>query len=81
MLRGLSFEIKAGQKLGIAGATGGGKSTAVKLLLRMYDPETGKILLDGIPTTDYSAYTLRSYFALVDQDPLIVAYEQHQIPI
>ena len=67
----LSFSLNHGQTLGILGATGSGKSTILNLLLRLYDPDQGQILLDGqdIRTMEYD--TLRSKFGIVFQNDFI----------
>jgi len=65
ILHDISFEIPAGTRLGIAGATGTGKTTLVSLLTRFYDPTAGQILLDGVDLRDYRLSDLRSQFAIV----------------
>jgi ATP-binding cassette subfamily B protein len=70
-LRGISFSIDAGSRVGIAGATGAGKSTLVTLLLRFYDPTSGRILLDGVDLREYRLRDLRNQFAVVLQDPVL----------
>lgn len=67
-LREVSFSIPAGQTLGIIGTTGSGKSTIANLLLRMYDPSSGEILLDGHPIQQYSLSSLRGQIGIVPQD-------------
>src|SRR5262249_39554838 len=47
VLRGLSFQVRAGEKVALVGHTGAGKSTVVRLLLRLYDPQEGSIQIDG----------------------------------
>ncbi|WP_111670871.1 ABC transporter ATP-binding protein [Algoriphagus litoralis] len=64
----ISFEIKAGQTLGIIGTTGSGKSTIANLLMRMYDPTTGKISVDGQDIRDYNISSLRRQIGFVPQD-------------
>jgi ATP-binding cassette subfamily B protein len=64
----ISFHIKAGQTLGIIGTTGSGKSTIANLLMRMYDPTDGEILVDGIPIQSYSISSLRKQIGFVPQD-------------
>jgi ATP-binding cassette subfamily B multidrug efflux pump len=64
----ISFEIKAGQTLGIIGTTGSGKSTIANLLMRMYDPTTGKIEVDGQDIRDYNISSLRKQIGFVPQD-------------
>lgn len=64
----ISFEIKAGQTLGIIGTTGSGKSTIANLLMRMYDPTQGQILVDGKDIRRYSISNLRKQIGFVPQD-------------
>jgi ATP-binding cassette subfamily B protein len=64
----LSFILKKGQTLGILGSTGSGKSTIAQLLLRMMDPNTGQILIDGIPLDNLSIPGFRSMVGYVPQD-------------
>jgi ATP-binding cassette subfamily B protein len=64
----ISFEIKAGQTLGIIGTTGSGKSTIANLLMRMYDPTTGKISVDGQDIRNYNISSLRRQIGFVPQD-------------
>lgn len=68
VLRGLSFSVRAGETIGIAGPTGSGKSTLIKLLLRLYDPTGGSVLLDGHDLRSWDIRTLRRNIALVSQD-------------
>jgi ATP-binding cassette subfamily B protein len=70
-LHGISFEVPAGTRLGIAGATGAGKTTLVSLLTRFYDPTAGQILLDGVDLRDYRLADLRNQFAIVLQEPVL----------
>jgi ATP-binding cassette subfamily B protein len=71
VLRDVSFHVPAGTRLGIAGATGAGKTTLVSLLTRFYDPSQGRILLDGVDLRDYRLADLRAQFAIVLQEPLL----------
>lgn len=68
ILKTLSFQIKAGETIGIAGTTGSGKSTLIKLLLRLYDPVSGTILIDNTPIQSIDLHQLRSSISLVSQD-------------
>lgn len=68
ILKGLSLNIKAGEVIGFAGTTGAGKSTLVKLLLRLYEPNAGQILLDDHPIQSLDLQNLRRHIALVSQD-------------
>jgi ATP-binding cassette subfamily B protein len=70
-LRDISFAVAVGSRVGIAGTTGAGKSTLVGLLLRLYDPASGKILLDGVDVRDYKLRDLRNQFAIVLQEPVL----------
>ena len=70
-LREVSFTAPPGARVGIAGMTGAGKSTLVSLLLRLYDPTAGRILLDGVDLRDYRLYDLRNQFAVVLQETLL----------
>jgi ATP-binding cassette subfamily B protein len=71
VLHQVSFVIRAGTRLGIAGRTGAGKSTLLSLLMRFYDPTTGQVLLDGTDLRDYRLADLRNQFALVFQEPVL----------
>ena len=68
VLRDVSLSIAAGETLGVVGSTGSGKSTLVKLLLRLYPVEEGRITLDGTPTKEIRLEALRGVIGLVSQD-------------
>ena len=68
VLSGVSAHMPAGAVTAIVGANGAGKSTLVKLLTRMYDPDEGQMLLDGIPLAEYDLDSLRRGIAVVYQD-------------
>ncbi len=67
-LRGLSFELHAGEVLALVGENGAGKTTLVKLLARLYDPDEGRILLDGRDLRDYDLDELRANTGVIFQD-------------
>ena len=68
VLRDFSAEIEAGQTVAIVGPTGAGKTTVVKLLMRFYELNGGKILIDGISSTEFTRGGLRDIFGMVLQD-------------
>ena len=71
VLHDVSLRVPAATRVGIAGATGAGKTTLVGLLLRLYDPNAGRILLDGVDLRDYRIASLRDQYAMVLQDPVL----------
>ncbi len=71
VLRDISFEAKRGETIAIVGPSGSGKSTLVSLLLRFYQADKGKILIDGIDSSLYSLNELRNQMAIVPQDVLL----------
>ena len=68
VLRNVSFDVRPGERVGIVGATGAGKSTLISLLLRFYDVTSGRILIDGVDIRDMDLAELRKMFGLVLQD-------------
>lgn len=64
----VSFDVAAGKTLGIVGHTGAGKSTIVNLIMRLYDPDEGEILIDGVNAKDLSFKTLYENIAIVSQE-------------
>lgn len=67
-LKHVSFRVKKGQRLALIGRTGSGKSTLGQLLVRMYDPDTGQVLMDGKPVSDFNLRGLRKQIGYVPQD-------------
>lgn len=67
VLKNISFQAKAGETIGIIGSTGSGKSTLVKLIPRLYDPDSGAILIDGVNIKEYPLEKLRTAVGFVPQ--------------
>jgi ATP-binding cassette subfamily B protein len=70
-LKGISFDIKAGEILGLVGRSGAGKSTIINLVTRFFEPDSGEILIDGFPVTKIKLELLRKNIGLVLQDPFL----------
>jgi ABC-type transport system involved in Fe-S cluster assembly fused permease/ATPase subunit len=71
VLKEVSFRAPAGRTLGIVGHSGSGKSTIVRLLTRLIEPDSGRILLDGVPIPEVSLTRLRESIAVVPQDTIL----------
>ncbi len=71
VLRDVSFTVPAGATLGVVGATGSGKSALLDLVPRIYDPQEGDILIDGVPTRELSLAELRSEIGYVPQESFL----------
>ena len=67
-VRHLSFTLEAGERIALVGENGAGKTTLVKLLARLYDPDEGRILLDGVDLRDYDLGSLRTNIGVIFQD-------------
>jgi subfamily B ATP-binding cassette protein MsbA len=67
----VSLDVKPGQTVALVGMSGGGKSTVVNLLTRFYEPESGRLLLDGVPYQDLTLTSLRAQLALVSQNVVL----------
>ncbi len=68
VLKGISFTVNPGESVAIVGATGAGKSTIISLITRLYDIQSGEILIDDVPLKKYELYNLRSHIGVVLQD-------------
>ncbi|KAF7298743.1 ATP-dependent bile acid permease [Mycena indigotica] len=68
VLHGVSFKLKAGERIGLVGRTGSGKSTLAMSLLRFVDPSSGKIVVDGVDISKIGIYDLRSRMTFIPQD-------------
>jgi subfamily B ATP-binding cassette protein MsbA len=71
VLRDVSFRIDPGQFVGIVGPTGGGKSTIISLIPRFYDPNAGRVMIDGVDVREYQLQGLRQQFGFVLQDTVL----------
>jgi ATP-binding cassette subfamily B protein len=71
VLRGVSLAARPGQRIALVGHSGAGKSTLVSLLLRFYDPDCGRVLIDGRDARDYDLHALRGRMAIVPQDVIL----------
>ena len=72
VLKNFTLTIKYGEKIAIVGKTGAGKTTLVNLLLRFYDPQEGRILIDGIDIRDVTLKSLRQQIGIVLQTPFLM---------
>ncbi len=73
VIKGISFEVKAGQTVAIVGATGAGKSTIINLLNRFYEIDKGAIYIDGINVNEFQLGSIRKQIAVVLQDVFLFA--------
>lgn len=71
VLRDLSFSVKSGQTIAILGETGSGKSSLVSLIPRLYDPQEGRVLIDGVDVREYTLHNLRAGIGMVLQKALL----------
>ncbi|WP_136715702.1 ABC transporter ATP-binding protein [Halorientalis salina] len=71
VLRGVSLDVTAGETIGLAGSTGAGKSTLVKLVPRLYDVDSGAVRVDGTDVREYDLQALREEIAIVEQNPYL----------
>ncbi|KAL3531457.1 hypothetical protein ACH5RR_010779 [Cinchona calisaya] len=71
VIKGITFNIKGGEKIGIVGRTGGGKSTLIQVLFRLVEPSGGKIIIDDIDISTLGLHDLRSRFGIIPQEPVL----------
>ena len=71
VLKDISFEAKAGQRVAIVGPSGSGKSTTAALILQFYHPQSGELLFDGKPASEYELTDIRNQVAVVPQDVML----------
>ncbi|KAL2081432.1 hypothetical protein ACEWY4_023285 [Coilia grayii] len=71
VLRGLTVSVKPGQTLALVGSSGCGKSTSIQLLERFYDPDEGRVLIDGCPSRAVCVPFLRAQIGIVSQEPVL----------
>lgn len=71
VLKDISFEVQSGEYIAFVGESGGGKSTIISLLARMYEPDSGQITANGIPIHEFDLKAWRSKIAVVRQNPFI----------
>lgn len=71
IIKQLNLSVAAGQRIAIVGASGSGKSTLVKLLFRFYDPEQGRVLIDGQDIRQVTQHSLRKAIGIVPQDTVL----------
>jgi ATP-binding cassette subfamily B protein len=77
ILHDLSFKVAGGETVAVVGPSGAGKSTLFSLILRFYDPQTGRVMIDGVDIRDVTPHDLRSRLAIVPQDVTIFAASIH----
>jgi len=71
-LTSVTFDIAAGEVVAVVGPSGAGKSSLLRLLLRYRDPDTGRVLIDGVPTQDWDLASLRRGIAVVSQETVLL---------
>lgn len=71
VLTGITLSIKGGEKIGVVGRTGSGKSTFIQALFRIVEPYRGKIVIDGIDISTLGLHDLRSRFGIIPQEPVL----------
>lgn len=71
VLKGVDFNIKGGEKIGIVGRTGAGKSTIIQIISRIVEIEKGNMIIDGVNTSDIPLDQLRDAITVIPQDPTL----------
>jgi len=71
VLRGVSFDVEAGSRVALVGISGAGKTTVTGLVARLYDPQEGRVLIDGEDVRDFTLKSLRDSITFVPQDPML----------
>jgi len=85
VLKGISFDVEAGKKIALVGASGSGKSTIAKLVMRFYNAQAGEVRIDGVPIDSFDVTALRNRIAVVPQEVILfggtilenIAYGRH----
>jgi ATP-binding cassette subfamily B protein len=73
VLRNLSFSVRSGERIAIVGPSGAGKTTIFSLIMRFYDAERGRVLIDGVPVNEADLTAVRKRISYVPQDPAVFA--------
>jgi ATP-binding cassette, subfamily B, bacterial len=71
VLRGMDFEVEAGSRVALVGLSGAGKTTVTSLIARLYDPQRGRVLIDGEDIRDFTLKSLRASITFVPQEPML----------
>lgn len=71
VLKGITLSICGGDKIGVVGRTGSGKSTLIQVFFRLVEPSGGKIIIDGLDICKLGLHDLRSRFGIIPQDPVL----------
>ena len=71
VLRGVSFDVEAGSRVALVGVSGAGKTTVTSLIARLYDPQGGRVLIDGEDVRDFTLKSLRDSITFVPQEPML----------
>ncbi len=71
VLRGMDFDVEAGSRVALVGVSGAGKTTVTSLIARLYDPQSGRVLVDGKNVRDFTLKSLRDSVTFVPQEPML----------